>query len=107
MIAILSRVPARLYMVAGVALVIFLAFAAYKYQQGRADRAEAALAPAKATVEALDTVATETPIIRQDQAEKEKAVDEIEGSDTRLPDGFGRDLQRVRDGKRDNDTRQP
>lgn len=105
MIAILSRIPARLYMIAGVALVILLAFAAYKYQQGRADRAEAALAPAKATVEALDKVATKTTAIGADTKEKQRAVDEIKGSDARLPDGFGAELERVRRGKRDNDSR--
>lgn len=99
--AALRFLPARVWFGLGVVAVVLLAFAAYKYQQGRADRAEAALAPAKASVEALDTVATETPIIRQDQAEKEKAVDEIEGSETRLPAGYGARLECVRRGGRD------
>ena len=62
------------------------------------DRAQTA----NATGKALDTVARETPVIRQEQEEKQRAVDEIQGSDTKLPDGFGRDLQRVRDGQRRN-----
>ncbi len=57
-----------------------------------------------ATGKALDQVAAETPIIRQDQQEKQREVDEIQGADDRLPDGFGADLERVRRG---NHSRQP
>lgn len=46
----------------------------------------------------LDRVAAETPVIRQEQEEKQRAVDEIEGADQRLPDGFAADLERVRRG---------
>lgn len=53
---------------------------------------------AVATGKALDKVAAETPIIRQDQEEKQREVDQIEGADGRLPDGFGADLERVRRG---------
>ena len=51
-----------------------------------------------ATGKALDRVASETPVIRQEQAEKQREVDQIEGSDTRLPDGYGKSLERVRRG---------
>lgn len=101
----LRLLPARVWFALGVAAVVLMAFAAYKYQQHRADRAEAALAPAKATGKALDTVATQTPIIRTEQKDKEREVEQIEGSDTRLPDGFGRELERVRRGERDRDSR--
>jgi len=47
----------------------------------------------------LDRVAAETPVIRQEQEEKQRAVDEIEGADQRLPDGFAADLERVRRGR--------
>lgn len=53
-----------------------------------------------ATGKALDKVAEQTPIIRQDQEEKQREVDQIPGADQRLPDGFGRDLERVRRGGR-------
>lgn len=53
---------------------------------------------AAATGRALDKVAKETPAIRQDQEEKQRAVDQIPGADQRLPDGFGADLERVRRG---------
>lgn len=51
----------------------------------------------KVAAKSLDKVATETPAIRKEQEEKQREVDNIEGSDTRLPDGYGRDLQRLRD----------
>lgn len=53
---------------------------------------------AVATGKALDKVATETPIIRQEQQDKQREVDELQGADQRLPDGFGADLERVRRG---------
>jgi len=66
--------------------------------KSRRERAEATAATATATGKALDKVASETPVIRQDQEEKQRAVDAIEGSDARLPDGYGADLERVRRG---------
>lgn len=51
---------------------------------------------AVATGTALDKVAAETPAIRQEQQQKEQAVDEIQGSDQRLPDGFGAGLEQLR-----------
>ena len=51
-----------------------------------------------ATGKALERVASETPVIRQEHAEKQREVDQIEGSDTRLPDGYGKSLERVRRG---------
>lgn len=53
---------------------------------------------AVATGKALDKVATETPVIRQEQEDKQREVDELQGADQRLPDGFGADLERVRRG---------
>jgi len=52
-----------------------------------------------ATGRALDNVAHETPIIRQEQQEKQSEVDRIEGADERLPDGFASELERVRRGE--------
>lgn len=68
-----------------------------------ADRARLKTMRAEATVgqvtgKALDTVATKTPVIRQEQEEKQREVDNIPGADDRLPDGFARDLERVRRG---------
>ena len=58
---------------------------------------------AAATGEALDTVAEQTPVIRQEQAEKQREVEKIEGADQRLPDNFGRNLERVRRGNGSGD----
>jgi hypothetical protein len=61
-----------------------------------------------ATGKALDVVATETPVIRQQQAEKQREVDNIPGADARLPDGFAERLERVRRGRSPgDDPRQP
>lgn len=54
------------------------------------------IAVARTTGKALDRVAAQTPLIRQEQKAKENEVAEIEGSDTRLPDGYGAALERVR-----------
>lgn len=59
-----------------------------------------------ATGKALDRVASETPVIRDDQRKKEDEVENLPGADAPLPDGFAADLQRLRDGKR-RDSRQP
>ena len=58
---------------------------------------------AAATGEALDTVAEQTPVIRQEQAENQREVEKIEGADQRLPASFGRDLERVRRGNGSGD----
>ncbi len=68
-------------------------------QRGANQKRDAVVA--KTTGRALDKVAEQTPVIRQEQKEKENEVSAIEGSDARLPDGFARDLQRVRDRKHD------
>lgn len=81
----------------GIIAIVLLGVGTCTYQKYRADRAEARLAPAKASVEALDKVATETPIIRDNQKADEHAVSQIPGADDKLPADFGRDLQRVRD----------
>jgi outer membrane murein-binding lipoprotein Lpp len=51
---------------------------------------------AAATGEALDAVVTETAVIRQEQVEKQDEVKKLNGAGLRLPDNFGRDLERVR-----------
>lgn len=97
MLALLRLFPLKVWAGLGVIVVALSLFAAYQYQKSRADRAEARVVDAVAVSNALETVATETPLIRQDQKEREHEVEQIPGADQRLPDGFGRDLQRVRD----------
>jgi hypothetical protein len=57
----------------------------------------------EATGKALDRVATEMPVIRQEQQEKQREVEKIAGADQPLPPGFGADLERVRRGSRSSD----
>ena len=92
----------RRYVAPAVAIaVLCLCFALLTMCQGR-DVDRGRIRTEAATGKALDTVTRETPIIRQDQEEKQRAADEIEGSDQRLPDGYGDSLQRVRDRERRN-----
>ena len=93
--------PLKTWLIIGTVLAAGIGWAAYQHQKARADRAEARLAPAVATGKALDRVAIQTPGIRAEQEEKSRAVDDIQGADQRLPDGFGADLERVRRGGRD------
>lgn len=105
MISLLRVFPARVWFALGVLAVLLALWLAYSHQKARADRAEAQARSQKAATEALDRVATETPIIRADQEEKQRAVDQIQGADQRLPDGFGAELERVRRGERGDDPR--
>ncbi len=96
----LDRLGTRVIQIGAVVItLIFVGLTlAYCVERGNAHRAKSEASIARATGKALDRVAAETPVIRQDQAEKQRAVDEIEGADQRLPDGFGADLERVRRG---------
>jgi Flp pilus assembly protein TadB len=89
-----------------VTLVAFaLLWTAYSHQKARADRAVAEARQERVTSRALDTVAEQTQSIRSQQQETERAVDEIQGSDQRLPDGYGARLERLRDQQRGGDPR--
>lgn len=93
------------------AVVVTLIFAgltmAYCVERGNAHRAKSEASIAAATGKALDKVAAETSIIRQEQEDKQRAVDQIQGADTPLPAGFGSDLERirVRDAGKHHDSR--
>lgn len=89
-----------------VTLVAFaLLWTAYSYQKARADRAVAEARQERVTSRALDTVAEKTESIRSQQQETERAVDEIQGSDQRLPDGYGAQLERLRQHSKRADSR--
>lgn len=87
---------AYLYLAAVVVTAILLL--SWCADQARIKKMRGEATVGQATGKALDTVATETPVIRQDQEEKQREVDNIPGADDRLPDGFARDLERVRRG---------
>lgn len=91
----LDRTATRIVQIGAIVVVLCFALAIFTTCTNRnRDDARTQVATGKA----LDRVASETPIIREDQKKKEEAVDEIEGSDTRLPDGYGKSLERVRRG---------
>ena len=86
-------------------VIVTLSLAVGWCQQREATkRAKAERNVAVATGKALDKVAAETPVIRQEQAEKQREADQIPGADQRLPDGYGARLECVRRGDRDCDS---
>jgi hypothetical protein len=87
---------AYLYLAAIVVVAVLLLSWCADRARLTAARREAPIAAA--TGKALDKVAEQTPVIRQEQEEKQREVDNIPGADDRLPDGFARDLERVRRG---------
>jgi biopolymer transport protein ExbB/TolQ len=95
-IALLRALPWQVKAGAVTLVAFALLWTAYSYQKARADRAVAEVRQQRVTTRALDTVAEKTESIRSQQQETERAVDEIQGSDQRLPDGFGAELERLR-----------
>lgn len=100
MIAVLRMFPAKVWLGVGAVAAVLALYAGYRYQESRANRAIAEARQSNVTVGALDTVATKTTTINAETEEKSDAVEKIQGADTRLPDNFGRDLERVRRGER-------
>lgn len=99
-VAIWRLFPLKVWAGIGVVAAIVALSVALKVSIDRTQRAEERARSEAAKSEALDRVAIQTTGIRSDQKEKEHEVETIPGADTRLPDGFGRDLQRVRDRSR-------
>lgn len=91
-----DRFGTRFVQIGAVIVVLIFMGVTLAWCVGRGGRDDARIAAA--TGKALDKVAEQTPVIRQEQAEKQREVDQIEGSDTRLPDGYGKSLERVRRG---------
>lgn len=88
-----------LFAVVALAAVLLVLATCQARKEARAAKAERSVAVAAGR--ALDRVSEQSEGIREDQKEKEKAVDEIEGADQRLPDGFGAELERLRMRDRD------
>lgn len=93
-----SKLPLRTILIGALIVMCLLAILSWRSACTAADKARSEASIAAATGKALDNVAEQTPVIREEQKKKEQAVDEIEGSETRLPDGYGDSLQRVRRG---------
>lgn len=77
-------------------LVVILLTVAWCNQRNVIQQQKRDIAVATTTGKALDKAADKTTAIRQEQQEKQREVDSIEGSDQRLPDGYGAELERLR-----------
>lgn len=94
-----SRVPWRTLLIGCALVTVLLALLSWRASCARAASEGARADIAEATGTALDKVANDTDTIRQEQEDKEDAVEQIPGADQRLPDGFGAGLERVRRGE--------
>ena len=88
----------RAYLALGVALVAVILLLSWCADRARLKTLKVEARQSEVVGEALDEVASQTPVIRQEQEEKERAVEQIQGADAPLPPGFGADLERVRRG---------
>ena len=93
----------RAWIVLGVIVLAILLTVSWCADRARLKTMRGEATVAATTGEALDTVAEQTPVIRQEQAEKQREVEKIEGADQRLPAGFGASLERVRRGSGSSD----
>ena len=80
-------------------LIVCLALLGWRAGCKAAGAAKEEASLAQTTGQQLDKVAAGTEAIRQDQEEKRREVDAIEGSDQALPAGYGEQLERVRRGR--------
>ena len=88
----------RAWIALGVIVLVVLLTVSWCADRARLKEMRGEATVAAATGEALDTVVTETAVIRQEQVEKQDEVKKLNGAGMRLPDNFGRDLERVRRG---------
>lgn len=87
------------------ALVVVLLFALAVFTMINKPSARNEAKVAGSVGKQLDRVAAETPVIRQEQEDKQREAAQIEGADTPLPAGFGQSLERVRRGGKHSDSR--
>ena len=93
----------RAWIVLGVIVLAILLTVSWCADRARLKTMRGEATVAAATGEALDTVVTETAVIRQEQVEKQDEVKKLNGAGMRLPDNFGRDLERVRRQRNEGD----
>lgn len=93
----------RAWIVLGVIVLAVLLTVSWCADRARLKTMRGEATVAAATGEALDTVVTETAAIRQEQVEKQDEVKKLNGAGMRLPDNFGRDLERVRRQRSESD----
>lgn len=93
----------RAWIALGVVVLAILLTVSWCADRARIKTMRGEATVAAATGEALDTVVTETAVIRQEQVEKQNEVKKLNGAGMRLPDNFGRDLERVRRQRSESD----
>jgi hypothetical protein len=93
----------RAWIVLGVIVLAILLTVSWCADRARLKTMRGEATVAAVTGEALDTVVTETAVIRQEQVEKQDEVKKLNGAGMRLPDNFGRDLERVRRQRSESD----
>lgn len=101
----LRWLPLKTWLILALIVIGLIGLLSWRAACTSAEKARGEASVAVATGDALDKVAAETPIIRDDQAEKQREVDQLSGADQPLPPGFGADLERVR--KRSSQPRNP
>lgn len=90
--------PLKTLLIFGAVALLVIALLGWRSGCQAAGRKGAEADVAVTTGKQLDKVTTETAAVRQDQEEKARAVEQIEGSDQALPPGYGEQLERVRRG---------
>jgi hypothetical protein len=88
----------RAYLALALALVAVILTMSWCADRARLKTLKVEARQGQAVGKALDAVASQTPVVRREQEEKERAVEQIQGADAPLPAGFGADLERVRRG---------
>lgn len=82
-------------------LILVVGLLSWRAACTAADRYKREANQAQVVGDQLDKATGETAVVRREQQEQEREVDEIEGADQPLPPGFGAELERVRRGRRD------
>ena len=98
MMGLTKLLPLRSWLILAAIVVGVIVLLSWRSSCASARDAKSEARQESTVAEQLDGVAAKTPVIRQEQKEQEDAVENLPGADQRLPDGFGRDLERVRRG---------
>lgn len=98
----LDKAAARIVTIGAIVSLLCLSLAVFTMCRKPSARNEAKVSGSVG--KQLDRVAAETPAIREEQSEKQREAEKIEGADTPLPAGFGQSLERVRRGGKHSDS---
>lgn len=98
MTRLFNLLPLKTWLIGLFILLLVIGLLGWRAGCKAADEAKEEASLARTTGKQLDKVAGQTADIRQDQQEKQREVDKIEGSDQPLDPGYGSSLERVRRG---------